>query len=450
MDTSISLQSPFTPLAAGREFRAHSSSTLSPIAPPFSPSALASSRTYTPPPGYQSNLHGGRLLFISPIPSDVTESELRDIIDQYGEVQQGPFFYPALPYKRGSSHAFLIMASNNDALRAQSILDGTDNGGNTMVVKVAPPGGIPRPTATKLITGSTLGVVAQVPERPPPQTSIQRPVPQTAPKDLQTSRTPSPATSPTPAETQISKIESSWAKITGKDVAETKSYSIRPAVESRRRSSGARFSGFVQLGRPRESMEHQCRVVFIINLPPKITLQKVSDAIQEGPVASIRFGTNPEDNHPYVGIIFQHATDADSFHLVLKREQRDQRARRFTFMPEVLRGEPHPTDSIIQSMGPPTFARRRLTIVKKGLFFKWGKRDLEAICHKIVGKDRVQLIFLYNGGNATVCFSDVELASKVKVHLERMEKTRPGFEGLVVSYSKDPCESPMRLISAGI
>lgn len=391
------------------------------------------------------------MLFVSPIPDNVNERELRDIINQYGEVHQGPFFYLSPSHGQGPSYAFLIMASNDDALRVQYTLDGTENAGKIMIVKVAPSQGIPRPTPVNHLVRTTTGVIAPPREHHSLQTSVQFSVPQIAPEDLQSSSASSSPPSPSPAGDKDHKTGSSWAKITSKDVSETKSYSIRPAIEpSRRRSSAARGNGFIPLGRPKEAVELQHRVIFIINLPPNITLQKVSDAISEGPVASIRFGTNPDDNKPYVGIVFQNAADADAFHLIMKREQREQRARRFTFMPEVLRGDLHPIDSVIQSMSPPNFARRRLTIVKKGLFFKWGRRDLEAMCHRIVGKEHVQLVFLYNGGNATVCFSDVDLATKVKAHLEKLEKSRPGFEGLVVSFSKDPCESPMRLISAGI
>jgi hypothetical protein len=190
-----------------------------------------------------------------------------------------------------------------------------------------------------------------------------------------------------------------------------------------------------------------------LNLPPNITLQKISKIVAEGPLYSIRFGVNPDDGSRYVGLIFMAAADAAEFHRVLE-EQKASRApntKRWIFSgyPDVVavRGDPHPADSSIRAMMKPPMARRRLTLVKKGLFNIWGQKDIEKLCEQHVGAENVQVVFVYNGGNATIVFNDVGSAEKMKAVLESLARNiRSIFVELVVSYSKDPCEAEMRLV----
>jgi hypothetical protein len=202
----------------------------------------------------------------------------------------------------------------------------------------------------------------------------------------------------------------------------------------------------------------QARVVFILNIPPSITLQHISDAISNGPIHSINFGNDQITGGRFAGIIFLYASEAELCFKALERQRTSDhpnpRLWPFTGYSEVtaMRGDPYPADDMIRSMYPPTNARRRITIVKSGLFSQWGKNSLQALCNKIVGEDKVQLVFTYNSGNGTVVFADVESAEKVKEKLESMttnsKKFGATFEGMIVSYSKDPNEAPLRLVSA--
>lgn len=101
-------------------------------------------------------------------------------------------------------------------------------------------------------------------------------------------------------------------------------------------------------------------------------------------------------------------------------------------------------------MGPPTCATRRLTIVKSRLFFIFKEPKLRALCEKEVGAGAIQLIWLYNGGNATVVFAKVEDAVAVKKRLDALgEAAEPSshFFGLQTTFSKDPCVQEIHFIT---
>lgn len=263
----------------------------------------------------------------------------------------------------------------------------------------------------------------------------------------------------------ISTQASSWATLASKDVPEYGKLNMRGVIptssEPRPRniarlrpvgripSIEAARASRKSISRNVESIAGQNRVIFILSLPQHITLRKVSDAISEGPIASIRFGTNADDASRYVGIVFQNAWDAGKFYVHMQQEhKRQQPPYRLGFLADVLRGDPHPADDSIRAMAAPVYARRRLTIVKSKLFFLWKKSELETLCNKHVGEENVQMVHLYNGGNATVCFAGVEAAIKIKSLLTRMahDKGRV-WEGMYINYSKDPCEAELRFLS---
>jgi hypothetical protein len=101
-------------------------------------------------------------------------------------------------------------------------------------------------------------------------------------------------------------------------------------------------------------------------------------------------------------------------------------------------------------MGPPTYATRRLTIVKSRFFFIFKEPQLKALCEKEVGPDAIQVIWLYNGGNATVVFAKVADAVKVKQRLDALSdaaEESSHFYGLQTSFSKDPCVQDIHFIS---
>jgi hypothetical protein len=198
------------------------------------------------------------------------------------------------------------------------------------------------------------------------------------------------------------------------------------------------------------------RVVFLLNLPNNLSLQDVSNGVQEGPLVQIAFGFDEVEQAKFAGVVFQYARDAEVFHQVLQKERAESRPERFRFIVDAVRGDPFRADEAIKAMGDPKInASRRLTMVKKGFFFVFGERHLTNLCNKIVGEEDVQLVWLYNGGNATVVFSNVRAAMKMKAELDRLTAGAglPGgqpavWAGLQTTYSKDPCHVPLVLTSA--
>ncbi|RDW76050.1 hypothetical protein BP5796_06871 [Coleophoma crateriformis] len=196
-----------------------------------------------------------------------------------------------------------------------------------------------------------------------------------------------------------------------------------------------------------ESQDEQMRVVFLLNLPQTITVTNISDAIKEGPICSIRFGHDDDEDTRYAGVIFQYANHASAFIQVLLKEKAASTPGRFKFCADVALGDPFPLTDTLRQMGPPEYASRRLTLVKKAFFFINGERQLRTMCENLVGAENIQKIFLYNGGNATIIFAEVQAAIKMKRAFEDKVWKERDWEGLQIDYSKDPCEVALRFIT---
>lgn len=153
----------------------------------------------------------------------------------------------------------------------------------------------------------------------------------------------------------------------------------------------------------------------------------------------------------YAGIIFQHANEAEIFLNIITKERAESKPDRLPFAVEAVRGDAFPADDMIKLMRAPTFASRRLTIVKSRFFFMYKEAEFRQFCERIVGTDQIQCIWLYNGGNATVVFADVKSAVTLKEELEKLSGAAAdesnSFFGLHVSYSKDPCLQEIHFIT---
>lgn len=280
----------------------------------------------------------------------------------------------------------------------------------------------------------------------------------TTEKSTNSDATAAPATT-TPA--PFVPISTSWANIASAANPNTGIVELHPTrpVPSRLQPVG-RIPSVVRSERHNivipESQAEQMRVVFLLNLPNNLSLQDVSNGVQEGPLVQIAFGFDEVEQAKFAGVVFQYARDAEVFHQVLQKERAESRPERFRFIVDAVRGDPFPADEAIKAMGDPKInASRRLTMVKKGFFFVFGERHLTNLCNKVVGEEDVQLVWLYNGGNATVVFSNVRAAMKMKAELDRLTAGAglPGgqpavWAGLQTTYSKDPCHVPLVLTSA--
>ncbi|KAH0543573.1 hypothetical protein FGG08_002134 [Glutinoglossum americanum] len=190
----------------------------------------------------------------------------------------------------------------------------------------------------------------------------------------------------------------------------------------------------------------ETRVVWIYNCPRRIKLTDITELIHEGPVKSISFNSDPKAaTARVVHIVFYLARDAALFLESAKTFTHPTWVRDLRFEA----GEPHPDDNVLRLMDPPVNARRRLTVVRSGLF---GGHMAESAFYqeilRVVPRSAVELIFYYNRGNATVVLGSVANAMDLKNHFDDQAKIGSStFGGVQANFSKDPCEHAMRLVS---
>ncbi|KAE8450656.1 hypothetical protein EG329_006000 [Mollisiaceae sp. DMI_Dod_QoI] len=264
-----------------------------------------------------------------------------------------------------------------------------------------------------------------------------------------------PLTSPAKEEKKDTFVTqaASWANIAGAASPGTRVIDLKPEYKST--PTGPRLKPVGRIPSVTRSIDQDAaRLVFLLNLPSTITPTDITNAVKEGPLVKMQFGFDAEVGSRYCGVIFQYARDAAAFEEILDMEKRESKPERFRFIVDHARSEQvMGIEDTLKAMGPPMYATRRLTIVKAGFFFMLGQRQLKDICEKLVGEECVQLIWLYNGGNATVVFTDVSAAVRVKRDFDRKathalsggEGSEAIWAGVLTTFSKDPCVFPLEL-----
>ncbi|CZR55511.1 uncharacterized protein PAC_05399 [Phialocephala subalpina] len=453
------------------------------------------------PAKYANEESQGRALYVHGVPDfwkAGPTGPLKTIFGLWGQVDKFPILISLSAEK---TFRWVIMASEADALMAMDQLHGrTLEGGCLAVSKSLPP-------------GRTLTLVNQQPLAEQPEMEMEyseeefefdntlerrlyhghpSPIPDTSDEktpmltdfkfpptirvqdtdaasvattddgtDIQSPEIPAPTQSPLTSPTKDKKDTfttqaSSWANIAGKALSATGSGSNVIDLKPQHKSAGPRLKPVRRIPSVVKISERDAqRLVFLLNLPQNITAADITNAVKEGPLVKLQFGFDAEAKQRYCGVIFQFAQDAAAFEEVLEREKRESRPNRFRFIVEHARAEQVVgIEDTLAAMGHPMFATRRLTIVKAGFFFMFGQRQLKDLCEKLVGGDCVQLIWLYNGGNATIVFTDVAAAIKVKKDFDR--KSTRGLSGgetaiwagVQTTFSKDPCVAPLELKTA--
>ncbi|PBP20784.1 hypothetical protein BUE80_DR008150 [Diplocarpon rosae] len=438
---------------------------------------------------YAAEERAGLALYVSGVPFGVTSSVFRDLFMPFGKVTKSP---TVISLTTRQTFRWLIMKHADDAEDALNALHGSvhESGSQLLITKAWKSGqtvwlagqqatgvdmrqGRPGEDDSTIHGHPSPPASASVkPLLPPiPRVVVPRPQPRESPA-AETHKNPSSSSSSsedstavpaTPAILEPSEPAkpSSWANIASASDPQTTLIELRPQHKSSH--AGPRLNPVGRIPSVVHSREEplgeQMRLVFLLNLPHTMTLMDVSNAVQEGPLVRIQFGYDHDSNARFVGIIFQHAADADSFFHVLQKERTDSRPDRFRFIVDVVRGDPMPADETVRAMSVHPYATRRLTIVKGKFFFMFGERQLKDLCARVAGEENVQLVWLYNGGNATVVFADVASAIKVKRVLDRRAAAsgqRNGEEshqsviwkGLQTTFSKDPCIHALELKTA--
>lgn len=419
------------------------------------------------PPQYGAGCRDGRALYVLGVPHSWQLPAFKAIFNGYGAVDKCPTI---IDLKSEDTFRWVIMKTAIESEKVLGIVNGMQFQDRTLhVCKAIPPGGnvtlgdefklehffrkddLAASKASKNHGHPQQEEPKSLPGRKSPILPEQSTILRGEPEDLTT-------IIPEVTSKEFKTQAVSWAIIAGTMSPKSRTIDLHP--ENKPGPVAPRFQPIgripsISSTQNIESMVEKMRIVFLLNLPQTMTLQDISNAIQEGPLMSIRFGVDANNGKRYAGVIFQYARDAEAFYQVLYKERVDSRPYRFRFIADVVRGEGFPADETIKAMGPPTFASRRLTIVKSRFFFIFGERHLRNLCEKAVGAENIQLIWLYNGGNATVVFAEVAAAIKVKKMLDKMRddaeekgSATQVWDGLQTTFSKDPCVQPLELKTA--
>ena len=188
------------------------------------------------------------------------------------------------------------------------------------------------------------------------------------------------------------------------------------------------------------------RVVWVSPWNESRPLSDISNEMREvGAIYSIAFAPEAKS----VCIIFQHAYCAAQFMHNCAEFVGRHGISPFGREQDVSPGLLYPTNDSLRKMDPPQNERRRLTFARSQLFSNGVteasfRKDIE----DIVGSSNIERLWLFNTGNATVVFSAVPLAKMVReTFLKYSRAKRSSYEGVMVSFSHDPCERDLHLVS---
>ncbi|KAI9850016.1 MAG: hypothetical protein M1838_006189 [Thelocarpon superellum] len=181
-------------------------------------------------------------------------------------------------------------------------------------------------------------------------------------------------------------------------------------------------------------------VIWIFDLPNAVRHGDITKAIKEGPLMSIAFARDAKSTAAACCVVFQHVNQANVF-LSAHRLRCSLNQWTFSRGETVRVGSKYGPGGDLELMAAPVSARRRLTIVRKGLFTEVNPQRLKADVDALAGPDNVELIHLFNSGNATIVLASVKCAIITKAGLdEKAAQKSDGLFGAVISFSKDPCE----------
>jgi len=188
------------------------------------------------------------------------------------------------------------------------------------------------------------------------------------------------------------------------------------------------------------------RVVWVSPWSESRPLSDISNEMREvGAIYSIAFAPEAQS----VCIIFQHAYCAVQFMHNCAEHVGRHGISPFGREQDVSPGLPYAINDSLRRMDPPHNERRRLTFARSQLFSNGiSEARFRKDIADIVGPSNVERLWLFNTGNATVVFSAVPLAKMVReAFLKHSRTKRHPYEGVMVSFSHDPCERDLHLVS---
>lgn len=300
--------------------------------------------------------------------TEISSKVIRALIDTSLSSNTRPPFYPSVNIS--SSESSTIARRSSEDTNAESLFDGSQPDDDIFTNATSP---ISRPVLS--LPGFVLN----------PNSLSYKPY--------------TPWIAPTKTATHTPVAHSTWAAVA----------SIIPDCTADNTASDSRGVPAFSLAHPSfpsqppttittESLAEQARVVWI-EPAGKLTYRDISRAIEHGgAINSICF---PERaNGREVCIVFQNSSDANAYASAERRKVLSGISTLGCAV-DIRLGERYPMNGSIASMGAPTFARRRLTIAKKGLMYQITRERLQKDIYSWAGEHNVELLYLYNAG--TLC-----------------------------------------------
>lgn len=208
------------------------------------------------------------------------------------------------------------------------------------------------------------------------------------------------------------------------------------------------------------ALPENMRVVWIQGWQHNRPLSYITQCVTEGPICSMAYAVE----HAAVCVVFQHASSAQSLVDSSTMYEEDTGQSLFGRGCKVIIGQPYPKNDNLKRMDAPWYERRRLTFARSQLFAHGMTEQLfRDDIYEMVGSENVELVWLFNTGNgefqpitsntrlivaATVVFTSSAIASLVRDNFlaKSNSKTSP-YHNIQVTFSHDPCEKPMNLIT---
>lgn len=207
-----------------------------------------------------------------------------------------------------------------------------------------------------------------------------------------------------------------------------------------------------------ESPASDERVVMIRGCKIGTGTSDITRHISEGPLLSISLCYDPVRPSVVAGIVFLEAEHARAF---LQRNDKIAEENGHSLFGAgviVELGPPWSMDNDLQAMVGVSglgcerhhriCERRRLIFSGAGLFHRVDSTTFHADLAAIVGDDKIELIWLYNRGSATVVFTDTRSARAVQKKLKERALNGEWSEGVSIKFGIDPCEKALNLVTS--
>lgn len=197
-----------------------------------------------------------------------------------------------------------------------------------------------------------------------------------------------------------------------------------------------------------ESTTKVLRGVQVLGLPKTWTLRDVTREVTEGPLMHVSLHDAPNDTK-YAYLIFLKAEAAMKFVKKSAEIMLRMGARQSCYGPGVSVdfGVALADNECVPQMFGRGAVRRRLTFSRKGLFTKVAPSKFYHDVADVVGGRNIELVWLFNAGNGTVVFGNIAHAAEALEWFRAKASHAGPYSGVAVSYSPDPCEAVLPLVS---